>query len=142
MSRRTAARAVRWATHAFATFIALAVIGTIVVLPFALLVVRLVGLSAYVVQGAPTESMLPIGALVVVAPASPDAPPAPQAASGATPSRLDTAWVAIPTLGYAVTYAQAYSEPIITGLVIWILFVLAVRALTPYMSTARRRLPA
>jgi signal peptidase len=51
-------------------------------------------------------------------------------------------WVAIPTLGYAVTYAEAYSPPIFIGLVVWILFVFAVRALAPYMSTARRRLPA
>jgi hypothetical protein len=28
------------------------------------------------------------------------------------------------------------------GLIVWILFVFAVRALEPYMSTARRRLPA
>ncbi|MGH2491802.1 MAG: signal peptidase I [Candidatus Limnocylindria bacterium] len=51
-------------------------------------------------------------------------------------------WVAIPTLGYAVTYAEAYSPPIFMGLVIWILFVFAVRALAPHMSTGRRRLPA
>ena len=51
-------------------------------------------------------------------------------------------WVAIPTLGYAVTYVEAYSPPIFVGLIIWILVVLAVRALAPYMSTARRRLPA
>lgn len=141
MSRRTAARAVRSAARPLATFIALAVLGAIVVLPFALLAVRLAGLSAYVVHGGPTESMLPIGALVVVAPMPFDAVPAGEI-PGATPSRVDTAWVAIPTLGYAVTYAEAYSEPIITGLIIWILFVLAVRALAPYLSTARRRLPA
>jgi len=51
-------------------------------------------------------------------------------------------WVAIPTLGYAVTYVEAYSPPIFMGLVIWMLFVFAVRALAPYMSTTRRRLPA
>jgi len=51
-------------------------------------------------------------------------------------------WVAIPTLGYAVTYVEAYSPPIFLGLIIWILFVLAVRALEPYMSTVRRHLPA
>lgn len=118
MSRRKA-RAVRWVAHAFATTIALAVIGTIIMLPFSLLAARFVGLSAYVVQGAPAGSPLPIGSLVLVA---------------------DTAWVAVPTLGYAVTYAESYSPPIITGLIIWILFVFAMRALTPYMSTARRRL--
>jgi len=30
----------------------------------------------------------------------------------------------------------------VMGLVVWILFVLAMRALEPYTSTARRRLPA
>lgn len=139
MSRRTAARAVRSATRPFATLIALAVIGAVVVLPLALLAIRLAGLSAYVVQGAPTESMLPIGALVVVASTPSDAMPVGDNA-GAAPSRVDTAWVAIPTLGYAVTYAEAYSESIITGLIIWILFVFAVRALAPYRSTSRRRL--
>jgi hypothetical protein len=115
------ARVVRWVAHAFATTIAFTVIAAIVMLPFALLAVRLVGFSAYVVQGAPTESPMPIGSLVLVA---------------------DTAWVAVPTLGYAVTYAESYSPPIIIGLVIWVLFVFAVRALTPYMWTARRRVPA
>jgi signal peptidase len=51
-------------------------------------------------------------------------------------------WVAIPTLGYAVTYAEAYSPPIFIGLVVWILFVFTVRALAPYMSSTRRRVPA
>lgn len=51
-------------------------------------------------------------------------------------------WVAIPTLGYAVTYAEAYSSPIFVGLIVWILFVLALRPLAPYMSTSRGRLPA
>jgi signal peptidase len=51
-------------------------------------------------------------------------------------------WIAIPTLGYAVSYTEAYALPIALGLVVWILFVFAVRALTPYMSTSRRRLPA
>jgi hypothetical protein len=139
VSRPTAARAFRSLTRTLAPFIAVAVIAAIVVLPFGLLAARAAGLSAYVVQGAPTGSMLPIGALVVVAP--PDAMPAGEIA-GATPSRLDTAWVAIPTLGYAVTYAEVYSEPIITGLIIWILFVFAVRALAPYTSASRRRLPA
>ena len=51
-------------------------------------------------------------------------------------------WVAIPTLGYAVNYAEAYSPPIFIGLIVWILVVITVRALTPYMSTSRRRVPA
>jgi hypothetical protein len=51
-------------------------------------------------------------------------------------------WVAIPTLGYAVTYAEAYSPSIVIGLVVWVFFLIAVRALEPYLSTARRRLPA
>jgi hypothetical protein len=120
MSRRKA-RAVRWVAHAFATTIALGIIATIIMLPFALLAARFVGLSAYVVQGAPTESPMPIGSLVLVA---------------------DTAWVAVPTLGYAVTYAESYAPPIAIGVMVWILSVFAVRALTPYMWTARRRLPA
>ena len=94
----------------------------------ALLAVRFVGLNAYVVQGGPTESMVPIGSLVLTAPTS-------------TPA-IDTAWVAIPTLGYAVTYAEAYSSPIVMGLIVWVIFVFAVRALEPHMSTGRRRLPA
>ena len=51
-------------------------------------------------------------------------------------------WIAIPTMGYAVTYAEAYSPPIFIGLVVWILFVFAVRALAPYLSTAGRRVLA
>jgi signal peptidase len=51
-------------------------------------------------------------------------------------------WVAIPTLGYAVSYAEAYSPPIFIGLIVWILVVIAARALAPYMSTSRRRVPA
>jgi signal peptidase len=51
-------------------------------------------------------------------------------------------WVAIPALGYAVSYAEAYSPPIFIGLIVWILVVIAVRALAPYMSTSRRRVPA
>jgi len=51
-------------------------------------------------------------------------------------------WVAIPTLGYAVTYAEAYSPPIVIGLITWVLFVFTVRALAPYLSTDRRRLAA
>lgn len=121
MSRRKAVRSVRGLTHALATTIALVVTATIVALPFALLAARFVGLSAYVVQGAPTGSPLPIGSLVLVA---------------------DTAWVAVPTLGYAVTYAEAYTPSILIGLVVWVISMFAVRALAPYMSTARRRLPA
>ena len=88
---------------------------------------RFVGLNAYVVQGGPTESMVPIGSLVLTASQAPT---------------IDTAWVAIPTLGYAVTYAEAYASPIVMGLIVWILFVFALRALEPHTSTARRRLPA
>jgi hypothetical protein len=128
VTRRGAVRPVRRAAHAFATVIAVAVTTTIVALSLVLLAVRFVGLNAYVVQGGPAESMVPIGSLVVTAPTS-------------TPM-IDTAWVAIPTLGYAVTYAEAYSSPIVMGLVVWILFVFALRVLEPHMSTARRRLPA
>lgn len=120
MSRRKAVRSVRGLTHALATTIALAVTATVAALTFGLLVARFVGLSAYVVHGAPTESPLPIGSLVLVA---------------------DTAWVAVPTLGYAVTYAEAYSPSIVIGLVVWVSTMFAVRALAPYMSTMRRRQP-
>jgi len=51
-------------------------------------------------------------------------------------------WIAIPTLGYAVSYVEASALPMAMGIIVWILFVFAVRALEPYMSTARRRLPA
>jgi len=51
-------------------------------------------------------------------------------------------WIAIPTLGYAVSYAEAYSSPIFIGLIVWVLVVIAVRALGPYLSTSRRRVPA
>ncbi len=128
MTRRGAARPVRRAAHAFATVVAVAVTTTILALSLALLAVRFVGLNAYVVQGGPAESMVPIGSLVLTAPTS-------------TPA-IDTAWVAIPTLGYAVTYAEAYASPIVMGLVVWILFVFTLRALEPHMSTSRRRLPA
>jgi hypothetical protein len=128
VSRRGADRRVRRAAHALATVVAVAVTTTIVALSFVLLALRFVGLNAYVVQGGPTESMVPIGSLVLSAPTS-----APT---------IDTAWVAIPTLGYAVTYAEAYSSPIVIGLMVWILFIFAVRALEAHMSTARRRLPA
>ena len=128
MTRRGAVRPVRRAAHAFATVVAVAVTATIVALSLALLVVRFVGLNAYVVQGGPAESTVPIGALVLTTPTSAPA--------------IDTAWVAIPTLGYAVTYAEAYSSPIVMGLVVWILFVFALRALEPHMWSARRRLPA
>jgi hypothetical protein len=125
---RGAVRPVRRAAHAFATVVAVAITTTIVALSLALLAVRFVGLNAYVVQGGPAESMVPIGSLVVTAPTS-----APT---------IDTAWVAIPTLGYAVAYAEAYSSPIVMGLVVWILFVFALRALEPHLSSTRRRLPA
>jgi hypothetical protein len=128
VTRRGAVRPVRRAAHAFATVIAVAVTTTIVALSLVLLAVRFVGLNAYVVQGGPAESMVPIGSLVVTAPTS-------------TPM-IDTAWVAIPTLGYAVTYAEAYSSPIVMGLIIWIVFVFALRALEPHISTSRRRLSA
>ena len=128
MSRRGAVRPVRRAAHAFATVVAVAVTTTIVALSFVLLAVRFVGLNAYVVQGGPAESMVPIGSLVLTVPTS-------------TPA-IDTAWVAIPTLGYAVSYAEAYSSPIVMGLIVWVLFVFAVRALESHMSAARRRLPA
>lgn len=128
MSPRGADRPVRRAAHAFATVIAVAVTTTIVALSVVLLALRSIGLNAYVVQGGPTESMVPIGSLVLTAPT-------------AAPT-IDTAWVAIPTLGYAVTYAEAYSSPIVMGLIMWVLFVFAVRALELHMSSARRRLPA
>jgi hypothetical protein len=128
VTRRGAARPVRRLAHAFAAIVAVAITTAIVALSLALLAVRFVGLNAYVVQGGPAESMVPIGSLVLTAPTS-----APT---------IDTAWVAIPTLGYAVTYAEAYSPPIVMGLVVWVLFVFAVRALGPHMSPARRRLPA
>jgi hypothetical protein len=130
--------------HAFATVVAVAVTTTIVALSLVLLAVRSVGLSAYVVQGGPTGSMVPIGSLVVTAPVSfPDPVVVTHASGESLPApTIGTAWVAIPTLGYAVTYAEAYSSPIVMGLVVWILFVFALRALEPHMSTARRRLPA
>ena len=141
VTRRMAVRPVRWAAQTIAPIVALAVTATIIVLALGLLAVRFVGLNAYVVQGGPAESQVPIGSLVltpvsfepVVDEVSGDASQAP---------RIGTAWVAIPTLGYAVTYAEAYSWPIAIGLVTWALFLIAVRALAPYMSTVRRRLPA
>ncbi len=146
MSRRGAARRVRVA-QAFATIVAVAVTATIVTLSLGILAVRFVGLSTYVVQGGPTESMVPIGSLVLVAPVYSDAMRVEhldqEVGGDASPAPIvGTAWVAIPTLGYAVAYAEAYSSPIVMGLVVWILFVFAVHALAPYMSTARRRLPA
>lgn len=143
MSRLKAARPVRGVAHAFATIVALAVITTVLALSLSLLAVRFVGLSAYVVQGGPTESMVPIGSLVLVAPAPSETVVAvDQEDSGQASPVVGTAWVAIPTLGYAVTYAEAYSSPIVMGLVVWILSLTAARALAPHMSTARRRLPA
>lgn len=147
MSRRRAVRPVRSAVRAFAAIVALVVTSAVIALSFGLLAVRLVGLDAYVVQGGPTESMVPIGSLVVVAPASNGAVRAEDIAQDvdggdSSPPIVGTAWVAIPTLGYAVTYAEAYWSPIVIGLVTWVLFLIVVRALAPYMSTARRRLPA
>ena len=145
MSQRRAVRPIRGAAHVFATIVAVAVMATILTLSGALMAVRFVGLSTYVVQGGPTESMVPIGSLVLVAPVSTGADIALEVAvSGDTSAAptIGTAWVAIPTLGYAVSYADAYSSPIVMGLIVWILFVIAVRALEPHMSTARRRLPA
>ena len=144
VTRRKAVRPVRWAAQRLAPIVGLAVIATIVALSLGLIAVRFVGLSTYVVQGGPTESMVPIGSLVLVAPAGGAAVAAEPPASGdaAAAPKIGTAWVAIPTLGYAVSYADAYSSPIVMGLVVWILFVIAVRAREPYMSNARRRLPA
>lgn len=71
-----------------------------------------------------------------------DATPAPEPVVVQPSPVVGRPWVAIPTLGYAVTYAEAYSSPIFIGLVVWILFVFAMRALAPYMATSRRRLPA
>ena len=139
-----AVRPVRWAAQTFAPIVALAVTSTIIVLALGLLAVRFVGLNAYVVQGGPTESMVPIGSLVLTAPVSSASVVAIDEDSGESSQapKIGTAWVAIPTLGYAVTYAEAYASPIVMGLVVWILFVFAVRALAPHMSTARRRVPA
>jgi hypothetical protein len=144
VSRRRAVRPIREAARVFAPVVAVAVIATILTLSLALLAVRFVGLSTYVVQGGPTESMVPIGSLVLVAPvpSGPAAVEPPGSGDASTAPQIGTAWVAIPTLGYAVTYADAYSSPILMGLVVWILFIFAVRALEPHMSTARRRQPA
>jgi hypothetical protein len=145
VSRRRADRPIRGVAHVFATIVAVAVLATILTLSFALLAVRFVGLSTYVVQGGPTESMVPIGSLVLLAPVPSSAAIAiePEESSDTSAAPIvGTAWIAIPTLGYAVTYADAYSSPIVMGLVVWILFVIAMRALAPYISTARRRLPA
>lgn len=145
VSRGSAVRPIRGAARVFAPVIAVTVIATILVLSFALLAVRFVGLSTYVVQGGPTESMVPIGSLVLVAPISTGAATSlgpVQSGDESRAPKVGTAWVAIPTLGYAVSYADAYSSPIVMGLVVWILFVIVVRALEPYMSTARRRMPA
>ena len=136
MARRKADRPVRWAAR---------MIAAIVALSLGLIAVRFVGLDAYVVQGAPTESMVPIGSLVLVAPVSSGAVVAiddEDNGDASSAPTIGTAWVAIPTLGYAVTYAQSYSPPIVIGLVVWTFTIIAARALAPYMSTARRRLPA
>jgi hypothetical protein len=145
MSPRKAVRPVRWAARTFAAIVALAVTTTIVALSLGLIAVRFAGLDAYVVQGGPTESMVPIGSLVLVAPAAPGAVVAiddEDSGNASSAPTIGTAWVAIPTLGYAVTYVQSYSPPIAIGLVIWILVVVAARALAPYLSTSRRRVPA
>jgi hypothetical protein len=144
VSRRKADRRTGRFAHVFATFVALSVTATILALSFGLLAVRFVGLDAYVVEGGPTESMVPIGSLVVVAPISTGVvAPVDRVDSAASPAPArGTAWVAIPTLGYAVTYAEAYSSPIVIGLVTWVLFLLALRALAPHFSTARRQLTA
>jgi hypothetical protein len=130
--------------RAFAAIVGLAVTATIIALWFGLLAVRFVGLDAYVVMGGPTESMVPIGSLVLVAPGPADAGiTADQDNVEASPAPIPgTAWVAIPTLGYAVSYAESYSPPIAIGIVVWILFLFAVRALEPHFSAARRRVPA
>jgi len=145
VTRRKAVRPVRWAAQRLAPIVGLAVIATIVALSLGLMAVRSVGLSTYVVQGGPTESMVPIGSLVLVAPVSSGAAiavePETSDDTSAAP-KIGTAWVAIPTLGYVVNYADAYASPIVVGLVVWVLFIFAVRALEPYMSTARRRLTA
>ena len=142
MTRRMAVRPVRWAARKFAPIVALAVTATIVVLALGLLAVRFVGLNAYVVQGGPTESMVPIGALVLTAPViSSNVAIDEDGGDSSQAPKIGTAWVAIPTLGYAVTYAEMYASPIVMGLIVWILFVFALRALEPYMSSARRRLP-
>jgi hypothetical protein len=141
VTRRMAVRPVRWAAQTIAPIVALAVTATIIVLALGLLAVRFVGLNAYVVQGGPAESQVPIGSLVLT-PVS--AEPVVDEVSGDASQgpKIGTAWIAIPTLGYAVTYAEAYASPIVMGLVVWILFVFALRALEPHMSTTRRRMPA
>ena len=144
VTRRMAVRPVRWAAQTFAPIVALAVTATIIVLALGLLAVRFVGLNAYVVQGGPAESQVPIGSLVLTAPvaaASVGAIDGDRGEAAQAPT-IGTAWVAIPTLGYAVTYAEAYASPIVMGLIVWILSVFALRALEPHTSTARRRLPA
>jgi hypothetical protein len=138
-----AVRPVRWAAQTIAPIVALVVTSTIIVLALGLLAVRFVGLNAYVVQGGPAESMVPIGSLVLTAPVFSDSVVAINEGSESSQApKIGTAWVAIPTLGYAVTYVEAYASPIVMGLVAWILFVFAARALEPHMSTVRRRLPA
>ena len=143
MTRRGAVRPVSRAAHAFATVVAVGVTTTIVALSLALLAVRFVGLNAYVVQGGPAESMVPIGSLVVTAPVLSDSVVVTdERGESSQAPKLGTAWVAIPTLCYAVAYAEAYSSPIAMGLVVWILSVFALRALESHASSSRRRLPA
>ena len=142
MTRQMAVRPVRWAAQKFAPIVALAVTATIVVLALGLLAIRFVGLNAYVVQGGPAESLVPIGSLVLTTPVISSSVTIDEDGDSSQAPTIGTAWVAIPTLGYAVTYAEAYASPIVMGLVVWILFVFALRALEPHMSTARRRLPA
>lgn len=142
MTRRKVVRPVRWAARRFAPVVAVVVTVTIVALSLGLIAVRFVGLETYVVQGGPTESAVPIGSLVLLAPVSSDRVVPFDPEDGGDAPIIGTAWVAIPTLGYAVAYADAYSSPIVMGLVVWVLFVFSVRALAPHMSTSRRRLPA
>src|SRR5687767_4398772 len=137
-----AVRPVRWAAQKFAPIVALVVTATIIVLALGLLALRFVGLNTYVVQGGPAESMVPIGSLVLTAPViSSNTAIDEDGGDSSHAPKIGTAWVAIPTLGYAVTYAEMYASPIVMGLVMWILFIFALRALEPYMSGARRRLP-
>jgi len=144
VTRRMAVRPVRWAARKFAPVVALVVTSTVIVLALGLLAVRFVGFNAYVVQGGPAESMVPIGSLVLAVPVTTESVAAIDEKPGvsAPAPKVDTAWVAIPTLGYAVAYAEAYSLPIVMGLVVWFLFVFSLPLVGSRSSTGRRRLPA
>jgi len=137
-----AVRPVRWAAQTIAPIVTLVVTATIIVLALGLLAVRFVGLNAYVVQGGPAESTVPIGSLVLAVPASAQSVIAIESGEAMPAPKVDTAWVAIPTLGYAVTYAEAYASPIVMGLVVWFVFVFSLPLVGSRSSTARRRLPA